>query len=64
MDEDGPGQGHPCHLDTFLVYLFLYFFFSEKSFEISSELSAKQTNHMKCQNLFSLKNKKKNKKLE
>ena len=22
MDEDGPGWGHPCHLDTFLVCLF------------------------------------------
>ena len=24
VDEDGPGQGHPCHLDTFLVMLKFY----------------------------------------
>ena len=43
---------------------FNFFFFSEKtSLDISSESSAKQTIHMKCQDLFSLKNKKKKKKL-
>ena len=37
-----------------------FFFFSEKTnFEISCESSAWQTIHMKCQDLFSLKNKKK-----
>ena len=37
----------------------IFFFFSEKtSLDISCELSAKQTIHMKCQDLFSLKNKK------
>ena len=25
MDEGGPGRGHPCHLDTFLVCLFFFF---------------------------------------
>ena len=38
----------------------IFFFFSEKtSLDISCELSAWQTIHMKCQDLFSLKNKKK-----
>ena len=43
----------------------IFSYFSEKtSLDISCELSAKQTIHMKCQDLFSLKNKKKiNKKL-
>ena len=37
-----------------------FFFFSEKtSLDISCELSAKQMIHMKCQDLFSLKTKKK-----
>ena len=37
-----------------------FFYFSEKtSLDISCESSAKQTIHMKCQDLFSLKNKKK-----
>ena len=37
-----------------------FFFFSEKiSLDISCELSAWQTIHMKCQDLLSLKNKKK-----
>ena len=37
----------------------LFFLFSEKtSLDISCELSAWQTIHMKCQNLFSLANKK------
>ena len=46
--------------DNFLLLLFFFFFFfSEKtSLDISCELSAKQTVHMKCQDLFSLKNKK------
>ena len=35
------------------------FFFREKSLDISCESSAKQTIHMKCQYLFSLKNKNK-----
>ena len=26
MDEDGPGCGHPCHLDTFLVVFFLSYY--------------------------------------
>ena len=26
MDEDGPEQGHLCHIDTFLVYKFIFFF--------------------------------------
>ena len=39
---------------------FFFFYFSEKtSLEISCESSAWQTIHMKCQDLFSLKNKKK-----
>ena len=39
---------------------FFYFYFSEKtSIDISCESSAWQTIHMKCQDLFSLKNKKK-----
>ena len=38
----------------------LFFFFSEKtSLDISCESSARQTIHMKCQDLFSLKNEKK-----
>ena len=38
----------------------IFFFFSEKtSLDISCESSAKQTIYMKCQDLFSLKNKKK-----
>ena len=42
----------------------MYIYFSEKtSLDISCGLSAKQMIHMKCQDLFSLKNKKKNKKL-
>ena len=37
-----------------------FLYFSEKtSLDISCELSDKQTIHMKCQDLFSLKNKKK-----
>ena len=37
----------------------LFYFFSEKtSLDISCESSAKQMIHMKCQDLFSLKNKK------
>ena len=26
MGEDGPGQGHLCHTDTFLFFIFLFFF--------------------------------------
>ena len=41
-------------------FFFFFFFFSEKtSLDISSESSAKQMIHMKCEDLFSLKNKKK-----
>ena len=44
---------------------FYFFYFSEKtSHDISCELSAKQTVHMKCQDLFSLKNLKNKKKIE
>ena len=38
----------------------LIFFFQIKSLDISCELSAKQTIHMKCQDLFSPKNKNEN----
>ena len=49
--------------DIFFFYLFIYFFlFSEKtSLDVSCESSAWQTIHMKCQDLFSLKKKKKKK---
>ena len=41
-------------------FLFFFFYFSEKtSLDISCESSAWQMIHMKCQDLFSLKNKKK-----
>ena len=44
--------------DNFVLF-FLFFFFQKKtSLEISCESSAKQTIHMKYQDLFSLKNKK------
>ena len=36
---------------------FFYYFLEETSLDISCELSAKQTIHMKCQDLFSLKKK-------
>ena len=43
------------------IFFYFFFIFSEKtSLDISCELSAKQTIHMKCQDLFSLKNKRKN----
>ena len=42
------------------MFLFIYFFLEKTSPDISCELSAKQTIHMKCQDLFSLKNEKKN----
>ena len=46
-------------------HLFLFFyFFKEKSLDISCESSAKQMIHMKCQDLFSLKKKKKKKKIQ
>ena len=42
---------------------YYFFYFSEKtSLDISCELSAWQTIHMKCQNLFPLKKKKKKRK--
>ena len=53
VGEDGPGRGHLCHIYTFLV-----FFFCE-NIDISCELSPWQTIRMKCQDLFSLKNKEK-----
>ena len=37
--------------------LFFFYFPEKTSLDISCELSAKQTIHMKCQDLFSLKNK-------
>ena len=44
-----------------IFFIYFFFYFSEKtSLDISCELSAWQTIHMKCQDLFSLKNKKKN----
>ena len=43
----------------------IHFFFQRKtSLDISCESAAKQTIHMKCEYLFSLKNKKKRKKKE
>ena len=43
------------------ILFFYFFYFSEKtSLEISCELSAKQMIHMKSEDLFSLKNRKKN----
>ena len=27
VGEDGPGRGHLCHTDTFLVFLLFFFFF-------------------------------------
>ena len=24
MDEDGPGRGHPCRIDTFIVFVFTF----------------------------------------
>ena len=44
---------------TTLVHVHKWALFSESiSLDISCELSAKQTIHMKCQDIFSLKNKK------
>ena len=40
------------------ILKFIFFIFQRKQVDISCELSAKQTIHMKCQDLFSLKNKK------
>ena len=41
----------------FFIYLFIIFFFLEEtSLDISCDSSAKQMIHMKCQDLFSLKN--------
>ena len=44
--------------DNFLSFFF--YFSEETSLDISCESSAQQTIHTKCQDLFSLKNKKKN----
>ena len=42
------------------LWTFYFFFFSkEKTLEISCELFAWQTIHMKCQDIFSMKNKNK-----
>ena len=46
--------------DNFL-FLFFFFFFQRKQVDISHGLSAWKTIHMKCQDLFSLKNEKKKK---
>ena len=41
------------------MFFFFHYFSQKICFEISSESSAWQTIHMKCQEIFSLKNKKK-----
>ena len=47
--------------ENILFSYFFFFFFSEQIwFGISSELSARQMTHMKCQTLFSLKTTKTN----
>ena len=38
MDEGGPGRGHPCHLDTFLVFFFFFFFTFCINFDIAELL--------------------------
>ena len=38
MDEGGPGRGHPCHLDTFLVVFFFFFFFFFSTFCINFDI--------------------------
>ena len=40
----------------FCLFIYLFFFLDKTSLDISCELSAWQTVHMKCQNLFSAKN--------
>ena len=42
-----------------IQFYYYYYFLKKTSLDIPSESSAKQTIHMKCQDLFSLKNKKK-----
>ena len=32
MDEDSPGWGHPCHLDTFLFFFFFFFYFHHANY--------------------------------
>ena len=49
VGEDGPGQGHLCHTDTFLV---IYYFSDKMRPAISSELSDIQTIRIKCQASF------------
>ena len=44
----------------FYLFIYLFFFFRETSLDILCESSAWQMIHMKCQDLFSLKNKKEN----
>ena len=45
VDEDGPGWGHPCHLDTFLVLYFLYNgIYCGYSFELHLLVNAIQMN--------------------
>ena len=49
-----PGQRHPCRINIFLV--FFVFLLEKTGLYITYESSAKQMIHMKCQDLFSLKN--------
>ena len=49
-----------CNRRQLFIYLFIYLFSEKTSLDISCESSAWQTIQMKCQDLFSLKNKKKN----
>ena len=58
VDEDGPGRGHPCHIDTFLVK----FLKKKKEDNISREPAARQMIYIKCQALFSSKKKSINRK--
>ena len=41
--------------DSFNFYFIFFFFFIENKSDISCELSARQTIHMKCKDLFSIK---------
>ena len=45
----------------FYIYIYIFYFLEKTNFNISYESSAWQTVHMKCQDLFSLKKKKKKK---
>ena len=56
-----PGMSFKCKAQSQLQQTTFFFFFSKKtSLDISCESSAWQMIHMKCQDLFSLKNEKKN----